>query len=65
MLVVVRSRPRPFRTLLAFHRPCETWRLKASAMNQNAFTRTLDADGLNAGKGAGGGRDGNLWRNGS
>src|SRR5216684_4265036 len=30
------------------------YRLKASAMNQNAFTRTLDADGLNAGKGAGG-----------
>ena len=29
-------------------------RLKASAMNQNAFTRTSDADGLNAGKGAGG-----------
>ncbi len=23
-------------------------------MNQNAFTRILDADGLNAGKGAGG-----------
>src|SRR5216684_6236071 len=29
-------------------------RLKASAMNQNAFTRTSGADGLNAGKGAGG-----------
>src|SRR5258708_38593508 len=29
-------------------------RLKASAMNQNAFTRTSDADALNAGKGAGG-----------
>src|SRR5216684_9114465 len=29
-------------------------RLKASAMNQNAFTRTSDVKGLNAGKGAGG-----------
>ena len=26
-----RSRPRPFRTLLAFHCPCETWRLKRQA----------------------------------
>src|SRR5258708_12716933 len=29
-------------------------RLKASAMNQNAFIRTSDADGLNAGKRPGG-----------
>ncbi len=29
-------------------------RLKTSAMNQNAFTRTSDVKGLNAGKGAGG-----------